>query len=189
MKSVSAIDAQVLQDSRDIARAERADRDCLHRVLELLDGRLADLVNGIGREGKADRRANARQVAVGAVRVVRHPDRRSSAPEILVGQKLAITPHRRHDVRLEDARQLGPKLRGGVTPRRVIEWRLFGRRREEDVELLQRDLDVVPRGRVATPQTLTVVRRLGLDVRRHGVPARQRLAACLIGPHALQRRQ
>src|SRR5206468_5164148 len=57
----------------------------------------------------------------------------------------------------------------------------------QDVDLTQRDLDVVARRRVPVAQAFAVIRRLGLDVGGYGAPARQRLPPRVLRADRLER--
>src|SRR2546423_700615 len=63
VKRVTRVAAQVLEQSRDIARLEGPDGDDAHLRLQHHDRRLAEPLNGIGTHREAGRGANARLVA------------------------------------------------------------------------------------------------------------------------------
>src|SRR3989441_5341116 len=123
----------------------------------------------------ARRGPDAGAITLLPIGVARHAERRAGPRQILVGEEVTVAAHRRDDLALDRPRQCTAKGRRRVAPCGIVQRRLLERRRKQGVELRQHDSHVRLGRRVADPEPLALIRRLGRDVAGDGAPAGERL--------------
>ena len=108
-KGVLAVAPHALEQRTHVPSPKAPLGDRPHLGLELRDGGATQPVNRIGRQREPGRRSDARAIAGEAIGIRRHADRLAGVREVLLRQEVPIAAHRRSDVRLDDAPQLGAK--------------------------------------------------------------------------------